>query len=408
MTQEKARFYWPNAREFPIAAALLLLCMTPLIVALSKPAAAIVLVASAGLLAFFVWSDGAMPELQARMRAFWLSMPGFLIMALLVWLGLSTLWSYAPARGMEYTLHMAVCAFATVLAIHATQMSFTRPFTGYFFAGIILASLWMLVNSALGNAPTQTIGVMRVVTNFNRACIMLALLLPLLAEFARVSPSLSAVAITAAIAIVTIATGTSESAKLAMIAGLIVMSFGGFASQLARFLRMAVPAAILLMPLYAGLIGDLIPHAVHEQLGYMTVTIRAEMWRGFASLVPSHWLIGYGIESSAHVASIPEVAAYPDRVRGALGFGHPHNAPLQAWFELGVIGAALVAALVFLYFHWVASLKGRNLRLALAGGVQAVAIACVSHGAWQVWWYALCALVAMVTLFALKVLPQAR
>ena len=71
-----------------------------------------------------------------------------------------------------------------------------------------------------------------------------------------------------------------------------------------------------------------------------------------------------------------------------LAIGHPHNAPLQIWVELGAVGAALALAVLLLLLREVARqpLPAASASLSLIGGVAAVAL--VGHGAWQGWWAA--------------------
>jgi len=67
---------------------------------------------------------------------------------------------------------------------------------------------------------------------------------------------------------------------------------------------------------------------------------------------------------------------------------HPHNAALQAWVELGVIGAAALAGIAALAM-WVASHRRLSRSAAaLASGQTACALAMAasSYGLWQSWW----------------------
>lgn len=76
---------------------------------------------------------------------------------------------------------------------------------------------------------------------------------------------------------------------------------------------------------------------------------------------------------------------------------HPHDAALQVWLELGVIGAAAATVFWVTIFH---RLERRSADLgAVAGTAAAVSyltFAAVSFGVWQEWWLALGAL-AVVT-----------
>lgn len=85
---------------------------------------------------------------------------------------------------------------------------------------------------------------------------------------------------------------------------------------------------------------------------------------------------------------------------------HPHNAPLQVWMELGLIGA-VAAAIV-----WASIFSGlsRRIRTPPAAAAAATATAylvfgAVSFGVWQEWWLGLGALSALACILVLRARP---
>jgi O-antigen ligase len=80
---------------------------------------------------------------------------------------------------------------------------------------------------------------------------------------------------------------------------------------------------------------------------------------------------------------------------------HPHNAALQLWFELGVVGAVL--ATLFWVWLWarigaVAEDSRTDAGIAAAVAVAYLTIGALSFGVWQEWWLALGVLGAAVCL----------
>ena len=81
---------------------------------------------------------------------------------------------------------------------------------------------------------------------------------------------------------------------------------------------------------------------------------------------------------------------------------HPHNAPLQVWMELGVVGAVLAAA------FWGVTLAGLarpRARLAIGGAAASASVYLlfgVNFGVWQEWWLGLGALIALLTVMNLR------
>ena len=74
---------------------------------------------------------------------------------------------------------------------------------------------------------------------------------------------------------------------------------------------------------------------------------------------------------------------------------HPHDGPLQLWFELGLPGA-LIGALVWGFAFWrFAEAAPRQRRVAAAGcavGAACLVIGAFSFGLWQEWWICLMAM----------------
>ncbi len=88
------------------------------------------------------------------------------------------------------------------------------------------------------------------------------------------------------------------------------------------------------------------------------------------------------------------------RDRELLDYGHPHNFAIQVWFELGLVGVLLTAALIALAFRAIARIPEPIRAAALATAVAIWTVAFVSHGAWQAWWWCLVGLVALTITWA--------
>ena len=111
---------------------------------------------------------------------------------------------------------------------------------------------------------------------------------------------------------------------------------------------------------------------------------RLEVW-AFASerVLERPWL-GWGLEAARTFPQVPL---------------HPHNAALQVWIELGLIGALLLALLWLRVFESVARVAARDRTAAAACAGAAGAyftVGALSYGVWQEWWLAIAALLAAV------------
>jgi O-antigen ligase len=116
---------------------------------------------------------------------------------------------------------------------------------------------------------------------------------------------------------------------------------------------------------------------------------RMGYWRHAADWISDHPLRGWGLDASRMFS--PGIQL------------HPHDAALQIWLELGLIGA--VAATAF----WAAlflrlSRPARDPAVAVAAGsaVAYLVFGAVSFGVWQEWWLGLGALTAAAVTVALR------
>jgi O-antigen ligase len=116
---------------------------------------------------------------------------------------------------------------------------------------------------------------------------------------------------------------------------------------------------------------------------------RRRPWIGFClsqEAARRHFVSGTGFASSPHLSRHPAAAELTPAERRGLDWGHPHNAFLQAWVELGLPGALLLSGLIIAVLRRLATLPAASQRVGLTVVMAITAIALVSHGAWQGWW----------------------
>ena len=133
-------------------------------------------------------------------------------------------------------------------------------------------------------------------------------------------------------------------------------------------------APFVFMPHGSGASGPDLP----SDVGKMSWHVRIDIWRFASRLISRRPLQGYGLDASrAYAPDIPM---------------HPHDAAIQLWLELGLIGPVLAA----LFFVWLFYRIGRIGRQDPAWAAAACAtasvyllIGAISFGVWQEWWLAL-------------------
>ena len=128
-----------------------------------------------------------------------------------------------------------------------------------------------------------------------------------------------------------------------------------------------------------------------------TILPRLELWQFVAQKIMEKPLLGYGLEAGRFLPLDGMIQKY----FGGTRMHHPHNGIMQVWFEMGLLGAALLALGWGTLVYQIGRLQGEPQRYALAGMSCILVISAVSHGLWQTWWVS--ALVMMPFFYAISI-----
>ncbi len=169
------------------------------------------------------------------------------------------------------------------------------------------------------------------------------------------------------------------------IGGIVLFAVRRFGRPVIWTMLILTVAYFALAPSFFDLFGAYLP-SMHGNDGVAKASwgARVDIWRFAAGKVTERPWLGWGMDASRMFDPIPL---------------HPHNAAIQIWLELGVVGAALAA--LFWAYLW-ARIGGLAEESRPNGGVAAsVAVAYLvigglSFGVWQEWWLALGVLAAVV------------
>jgi O-antigen ligase len=179
----------------------------------------------------------------------------------------------------------------------------------------------------------------------------------------------------------------SSSAVLAIVLGgtgfvLVVLAprIGGIV--IATLIAVSILAAPALPPSMKQAAQLHESYTVLPRSGYHRLLI----WRFVADRIEERPLTGWGFDTSR---DIPGKKRRLDESEQALPL-HPHNAALQWWLELGVIGAILGSALILWLMRAIGGTRASILGKASAAGLvlSAVTVSFLSYGIWQSWWIA--------------------
>lgn len=352
----------------------------PLLVLLPRGIAA--LVSAAGLCAAgLVLSAG-------RFR----SSPGLAVMVvllgcLLLWGGLSALWSVDPLRTLTVTARLAGL-FAVGLALLAAAECLTDPrrlmhfCLGGLALGITLAATDLVTHGGLSSFFSDRV---YRATRLNQASVSFAIMLfPASAVLVCCGQAILGLLL-AAVTATTIYALAGTAAKAVLLAGLPMgLLLYRSRSVVARAAAVISAVVIITAPLsFARL--ERVP-GLGETVDVVKVSAghRLLIWSFAGDRIAERALAGWGLDSSRAIPGGQD----PIRAGETWMPLHPHNAALQLWLELGVPGAVLFALLVAFVWRALAAAPWPPLFAAAAGaGLTTALVGCfATYGIWQEWW----------------------
>jgi O-antigen ligase len=367
------------------------LSFLPVAMAVAHRSSPLVLAVAAVLAVLALGLEQGWTALQRELAASLASPLGRAVLAFLVWSVLSLAWSEFPGLSLQALLEFwlpVACALVLSLVL-PTRV----PRWGVWFltGTLAIACVMIILELRTGLELRRAVGMRSHTFIFNRSVLTaLVVLVPVLAGLRLHGPGgwLGGVGL-AALAGAAIAQSESGAAVLgaAVAAGTAAAAFAA-PRLMVRLAAVAVVLTFTLAPVL-GPIGDrLIPPAVHTHLANSHSRDRIDIWNSFGAAIREGPWIGFGFGVSPRMGeSVVAAAVAPER-RELLAVGHPHNAAVQIWTELGLVGAALAALILLLVLKAMSRFPRRDLAPMLALLAGAAAVALVGHGAWQGWWSA--------------------
>lgn len=193
----------------------------------------------------------------------------------------------------------------------------------------------------------------------------------------------------------------STAAGFGLVLGLMVAVAVHWAPRVApQALAVGLVLSSLAAPLAASAMLETPPVSTSIQHLQPSAYHRLLIWNFASQRIAERPLLGWGLDSSRAIPQGHGDAKLPSDAwaQGELLPLHPHNAALQIWLELGLVGLLLACALVAVPI-WRAGRQfadGWALAAAL-GSVTAISVvAFASFGIWQSWW--LCAIWIAISL----------
>lgn len=181
--------------------------------------------------------------------------------------------------------------------------------------------------------------------------------------------------------------GESEMVLVGMMVSIAVFLVALWLPRFALHTTFTVAVVLLLGgPLLYPLIFEFAVNALaQDRLG---ILVRTEIWDGVARFIAHAPITGYGFQGVKHFGPL-EMATlfYPDN-----RVPHPHNAYLQIWTDMGLLGA--LAATGILWAMWRALCELANDRLPHLLAIFTIVICAfiTTYNLWAAWWLGLLAI----------------
>ena len=338
--------------------------------------------------------------------AAWPKSGTFFLFLLAAWSMLSAFWSIAPEKSFLSSLSVAP-TFAAGLCILVSAGKITAeqrvPVEKCMMVGVVVGALIVFIEVSFG-LPISA-GIDLIVTgrtrifdsshSISRGMTVLALFIwPTAFVLWIRGRKLMTIALMCFVA-VGLFSGDNEAAVFSMATGVCALALACifpkrspwvFGVILGVGILMA-PQAMLSLP-DARTMSKTIPG-----LGY-GVYPRIFIWQSASRLILEKPVIGHGYRSSREFSTEHDsefVRIGPEDVNRVWVEPiplHTHNAPLQLWLELGVIGASLGIAIILNIIAYIQRSCAGTVRCAAlyAALITGVSVASISYGFWQGWW----------------------
>ncbi len=335
----------------------------------------------------------------------------WLLAALVIWGAISATWSIVPDRSASQALRLLLIAAGTTFLLSGALSLDTagrKNLEIFLITGVGLGLLFMLFELATGGLvhgalngfeknPVQNL------FELNRASSVVSIaawvaIIPAWRRFGWVGAAV--LVLVSGFVIWQLQPG---SPFLAITVGAGFFAVAWFAPSLAMIALLATVAAALVMIPFMAELTPIVTELIRA-LGFTEFSLlhRIAIWEFASERLLAQPIVGWGLDASRSIGSGQMVGVDDAPNLGARAVDvlplHPHNALIQVWLELGVLGALIVAGLFasIILAIW----RGVMGRLERAAAFAAVAAAFVnaelSFGIWQGWWLSCLALFAIV------------
>jgi exopolysaccharide production protein ExoQ len=323
-----------------------------------------------------------------RARAFCAGRAAVLSGLALLYMAVSVAWAHNPASSLSQLVQFVLPIFFSILLVMFFAPSAPSNRSLPWILAATATAVVVLYDLKTGMKLRELTGGRHFSYSYNRTIVTLVVLLwPLLALAASRKQWYLGLFLLPVFLVA--AAGDSETAVLGAAIGIVVLPLAWRAPVLVRKAGIVLTLVLIAVSPFIGTLAKWAMGAtLHKALANAHSDDRVNIWLSFEAVVQQNWIFGSGFGSSLNLQNGAVAKLIPPELVTLLGASHPHNAILQVWVELGLVGALLLAAFAVMLFAAVGRMAPLLQPFALACVAVVCGIALVSHGAWQAWWMA--------------------
>jgi exopolysaccharide production protein ExoQ len=377
-----------KAKSFGLAGTLVLGVFLPLFMVLATKSSPLLLGIAAvfSLVSFLL--TGGYPSLKTAIITLSRSFAMQVSFGLFLFIVASLFWAHNLSSSSNQFVQFIIPVISGLaLAVFFPSIAAKNRALPWVFA-VMLAATVITVDLRTGLKLREFVGGRVTDYSYNRAIVTLCILIwPLLALLVvRKQLHLCVLLLPLPLAIWT---GASGAAGLALLVGIVVFPIARSVPAFSRVVGLwAMIIVIAISPFFGTLSKLVLGTAFHKALEGAHSSDRVDIWLSFEAMVQKKWLFGNGFGSSLNLQNAAVAQLIPPDLVTLLGASHPHNAFLQLWVELGLVGAAFAIVLTILMFRAVGKATPALQPFLLTWIAVVAGVSLVSHGAWQAWWMA--------------------
>lgn len=343
-----------------------------------------------------------------------------LMMLLIGWATASTLWSITPDRAVRSSIRIALVFGSLIVLMDAASKldhNQRRKF-GYWLVygtvmGLVLSGIFVLSSGVVAVWLSESRLTGHELASLNRTSTVIALLVwPVALVVAQVYNRYAAAAVIFLSALLLFALAPSTP-LVAFAVGLLSFVIAWISHGLGkRVLLLAFAGSVIIIPLLDVLVPPLIEILTSNLPWPNSQVHRLVVWQFAAERIFEHPIVGWGLDASRAIPGRNE-ELFLFRIDGNSVTGqamplHPHNALVQIWLELGLVGIMLVGSIFALIIASIPESSSNRAGPATLIATMACAftIAQLGFGIWQGWWMATLGLIVMISIVTGMNAPQ--